>query len=109
MNYLNALFLVFALCVNTYAGAGLCTMEHEAKTEKTQAMPCHDVDQVQEQHHSAESQPHVCDCDMCVQITCSVNITKSNALFNETPHFVGMPYKSLSTSPNYRPPIYFLS
>ncbi|MEO9944412.1 MAG: hypothetical protein ABJH28_07195 [Paraglaciecola sp.] len=109
MKYLNGLLLVLTLCVNTYAGAGVCSMEHGAKTEHSQAMPCHDLEQEQEQHQNAESQPHVCDCDMCVQITCSVNIVKSNALFNETPHFAGMPYQSLSTSPNYRPPIYFLS
>lgn len=105
MKYLNALLLMFALSVNAHAGIGLCSMQHEVISEQAQkAMPCHN-----DEHLSDEAKPHLCDCDMCVQLTCSTNIIKSNALFNETPRFIGTPYQSLPTSPTHRPPINFLS
>lgn len=125
MKYIHALFLIFALCVNAYAGSGLCMMEHEVISEQSQAMPCHEIDQEQknkqereleqekeleqEQKQKHQVKSHLCDCDMCVQLTCSTNIVKSNALFNETPRFIDISYQSLTSSPKYRPPIYFLS
>ncbi|MEP1445742.1 MAG: hypothetical protein ABJK37_06475 [Paraglaciecola sp.] len=105
MKYIKALFLIFALSVNAYAGSGLCMMEHDVISEQSQAMPCHGVEQ--EQNHQTKS--HLCDCDMCVQLISSTSIIKSNALFNETPRFIDISYQSLTSSPKYRPPIYFFS
>jgi hypothetical protein len=103
MKYLLAIFLMITLNANAFAASGICVMAHEGISIKEQPTPCHETKQEQ-----SNTKLHSCECDMSSQFIYAVVLNIFNIPVISHTYISTAEHQSLTVSPKYRPPIYFL-